>query len=502
MDVRADDGFYLNGTKLRFKGVTLPWCDWASRTNGLEEACRTLAADARRLNANALYCTNVPPEALLAACDEAGVFVLGPHVPRGTHPCAAGWTPLDGLSVQRRASFGTINACSRRKMFFLPVDLLPVCGDGGGGAGLTDAWRTICLAPRCPGGVLRLPDGWTWEALAGTREEIRAVWAPVSVSLSGRTLTFVNRQRFLGQDLFRYKWEARTFFDAGEHVVQAAAWRPCPPARADGGAQVTLPPLPSSAQAVRVSIAAQDGTPVSVGDFAWPATTSVPWPNAGCAPPPGLEHAYLLALSRTNWVVAAKKRRVRSPVFYPVGSPLDRLSLTWGRLADGTYRLDYKMTCRANAEVLGFAFDPPAGGVRAVRWQGKGPQRVWNNSLEGRFYGVWQLEQTRLTESGFWADIAWCDVETAAGTYRFTPAKGPNFFAPCAPVNGAFRTDDGFPLFHFPSFGPGVFVRIPGIGNAREPAEQTGPAGRSRWFHYPESKQLTGTLLVTWTPHP
>ena len=180
---------------------------------------------------------------------------------------------------------------------------------------------------------------------------------------------------------------------------------------------------------------------------------------------------------------------MQGPVF-DFFSPKDSsLKVTWGRMSDGAYRLDYTLTCRANVEILGFAF-PPLKDVTAERWLGGGP--VWGNMMQGASYGLWQCGAEGV---GFVRDVDWFEIATKAGTYRFTILKGPSFFADRAPRGADVATS-----CVMPGFGPGVFMRIPGIGGETFASNETGPAGCSAWLNLRDRSTLKGQLLVTWTP--
>lgn len=73
--------------------------------------------------------------------------------------------------------------------------------------------------------------------------------------------------------------------------------------------------------------------------------------------------------------------------------------LKWYRLADGRYYLDARILYNERTASLtdeskwqvGVSFAYSEENVDSVRWEGRGPYRVWRNRLKGQQYGVWQL---------------------------------------------------------------------------------------------------------------
>ena len=490
-EVRRDDGLYLNGQKLRLRGINAPFATWPEDTSARTAACRDAVREVKGLNANMIWSTNAVPAELLDLCDEKGIYVAGrePSVEEGRHPCMLAWKNTDGVKLLQSPAYGTLRwSLQRESQMTFVVPLLPQEGAGGLGAGLSDCWTAICAAPRCIGAVLQAKEGWTVSGLGAHGRAIREIWSPVSCGMKGRTLAFRNRNSFVPLDSFRYVWRALSFSDQGERVLKEET-SACPPASPGGSAQAQLPVLPAATQAVRIAIVGANGDEVCAWSFKIPSECTVGWPSNECAPPPGLEEVYFLAGARTNRVKNAKNRVIQSPQFDFFSPPDSSLKVTWGQMANGAYRLDYKLVCRANVELLGFAF-APLKDVISERWVGSGPWGVWGNLREGAAYGLWRCGAEGV---GFVSDLDWFEIATKTGTYRFTVVKGPDFFADHAPRGTAVATS-----CILPAFGPGFFMRIPGIGGELYGANETGPAGCSAWLGFQGRNALEGTILVTW----
>jgi hypothetical protein len=206
VEVRPRDGVYLNGRRIRFRGV--------NRHSFWPESGRTTSPDLSRsdvllmknMNMNAVRMSHYPPDAhFLDACDELGLYVLDelpgwqappydtavgkgilrdmvvrdvnhPSVLLWTNGDEGGWNPaLDGEFAshdpQKRAvlhpggatpaavcehypDFATLRSRLSGEEIYLPTELLHGLYDGGLGAGLDDFWNLMIRSPRSAGAFL------------------------------------------------------------------------------------------------------------------------------------------------------------------------------------------------------------------------------------------------------------------------------------------------------------------------------------------------------------
>jgi len=207
VEVREQDGVYVNGVRIKFKGVNRhSFHPLHGRTSG-----KALSIEAvnliKDMNMNAVRMSHYPPDAhFLDVCDSLGLFVLDelagwqrpPYdsvigrklleemIARDVnHPCVVLWdngneggwnTAYDKdfgqLDIQQRevihpwAAFGRINAAHyvdydylsldhfAPRHIFIPTELLHGLYDGGHGAGLEDFWLRMWDHPLCAGGFL------------------------------------------------------------------------------------------------------------------------------------------------------------------------------------------------------------------------------------------------------------------------------------------------------------------------------------------------------------
>jgi len=205
IEVRFNDGLYINGMKVLIKGV--------NRHSFRPETGRTLNKKAnyddvrliKEMNMNAVRLSHYPPDPdFLDACDELGLYVMdelggwhgkydtetGKQLVRemvtrdANHPCIIWWsngneggwnTELDGeftsLDIQKRPvlhpqgnfggfetmhyrSYGESQEYMRKPEIFMPTEILHGLYDGGHGAGLWDYWEMMRNHPRCAGAFL------------------------------------------------------------------------------------------------------------------------------------------------------------------------------------------------------------------------------------------------------------------------------------------------------------------------------------------------------------
>lgn len=205
VEVRPNDGLYLNGVKIKIRGI--------NRHSFRPESGRTLSKALniedvlliRSMNMNAVRLSHYPPDPeFLDACDSIGLYVEnelgGWHGKYDTtigvklvkemverdvnHPSVIWWsngneggwnTELDnefqkydlqnrpvihpqgnfgGFETMHYRSYGETQDYLRKPEIFMPTEFLHGLYDGGHGAGLYDYWEMMRKHPRCAGGFL------------------------------------------------------------------------------------------------------------------------------------------------------------------------------------------------------------------------------------------------------------------------------------------------------------------------------------------------------------
>ena len=206
VEIRDRDGVYVNGTKIKFKGVN-HHTFWP--TTGRASSMRMSIDDVKlmkEMNMNAVRTSHYPPDShFLDACDSLGMFVLdeltGWHHAYDTqvgiklvkemvthdenHPSIVLWDNGNegGHNLDFDSEFGKLDIQNRRVLhpwmefngfatqhyrsfdygagsywhgheIVLPTEFLHGLYDGGGGAGLYDYWELMWHNPIAAGGFL------------------------------------------------------------------------------------------------------------------------------------------------------------------------------------------------------------------------------------------------------------------------------------------------------------------------------------------------------------
>jgi len=205
-EVRPGDGLYLNGRKIRLKGVNRH-CFWPDSGRCLS---REVSYDdvriIKQMNMNAVRMSHYPPDVhFLDACDELGLYVLdelggwqkppydteiGKKLVRElvtrdvSHPCILFWdnaneggwnraldgefAPYDpqgrtvlhpwenfnGIDTDHYEGYESVRKKLGGSTLFMPTEFLHGLYDGGLGAGLNDYWNLILGSPLGAGGFL------------------------------------------------------------------------------------------------------------------------------------------------------------------------------------------------------------------------------------------------------------------------------------------------------------------------------------------------------------
>ena len=235
--IRHGDGVYLNGVKIKFKGVNRH-CFWP-------ESGRTLSREIdlmdvrliKEMNMNAVRCSHYPPDAgFLDLCDSLGLYVLdelagwqnaydtevGEKLVREmvirdvNHPSVIFWSngneggtnkeldddfalydPSDrpvihahhrpgndfnGIETNHYENYYSTRNILNDSLIYIPTEFLHGQDDGGAAAGLSDFWELMWRHPRSGGGFLwALLDEGVVRTDLGNRIDVNRVNAPDGV---------------------------------------------------------------------------------------------------------------------------------------------------------------------------------------------------------------------------------------------------------------------------------------------------------------------------------
>ena len=165
------------------------------------------------------------------------------------------------------------------------------------------------------------------------------------------------------------------------------------------------------------------------------------------------------------------------------------LHAVW-RLSDSTgeLTLNYTYTHEGTVDLLGVAFDLPEEHVRAKRWLGRGPYRVYQNRLEGGVLDVWQCDWNNPVPGAAWdypeftgwfRDWQWLDLHTTDG--RVVVERTAEDGSTAAPYLGLYRPlmgDGG--LLEFPDLDLAFLDVIPAQRTKFDAPETLGPQSQPR----------------------
>jgi hypothetical protein len=209
VEIRHGDGIYLNGVKIKMKGI--------NRHAFWPETGRTLNRNIDRMdvelikgmNMNAMRCSHYPPDkSFLEICDSLGLYVLdelagwqnayntvtGSGLVREmvlrdvNHPCIIFWSngneggtnreldddflqydptgrqvihchhrpgnDYNGIETNHYESYESTGRILEDSLIYMTTEFLHAQNDGGGGAGLEDYWEMMYASERSGGGFL------------------------------------------------------------------------------------------------------------------------------------------------------------------------------------------------------------------------------------------------------------------------------------------------------------------------------------------------------------
>jgi hypothetical protein len=173
---------------------------------------------------------------------------------------------------------------------------------------------------------------------------------------------------------------------------------------------------------------------------------------------------------------------------------------TWHVYPSGWLRLDYEYEAQGPFDLLGVDFAYPQSKMRAKRWLGRGPYRVWKNRRGGGKLDVWSNEYRDHTPGvtwdfpefrGYFQDWRWVVFETAEG--QITVINGSDDL-----LLGVYRPKDGpdprRTKIDVPETGIAFLHGIPAIGTKFQKPDALGPEGQKNqasgtyrgtvWFHF------------------
>lgn len=193
-------------------------------------------------------------------------------------------------------------------------------------------------------------------------------------------------------------------------------------------------------------------------------------------------------------------------VTYPKGS-LCR-SLKWTMYPSGWLKMDLQYyPPQYDYDLLGASFSYPEKGpdsVKAVRWLGDGPYRVWKNRMQGVTLDVWDKAYNNTITGqgnvvypefkGYYSNFYWMRLETAGQPFTIVCANEDVYLRLYTPANPVKTYNVAPP---FPSGDISFMHAIPPIGTKSQKPENMGPSGaKNMYYDYTRSKDYSKPLTL------
>ena len=449
------------------------------------------------------------------------------------------------LYFHRNAYFANTN--DPAKYILMPTEFLHGLYDGGAGAGLEDVWNLMQSSKYLGGGFIwafldegvhrvdngqidvagnEAPDGIVgpYRQREASFYTIKQIWSPIVIietnlpeNFDG-TLTVENHFSFTDARQCKFTWQLRRF------IPPARAGSNDESVSADGVAESpSIPPGGRGQLHLNLPENFRHTSDITEGDF---LAVKVDGPD-------GRElwtHVWPLRQRKvlsddarivaqadnfgaTNGVVELRDKDTEARIDGPTGSLVDverggkkfslnngpRLVMTnatlkkiaWRLRDDGWLQCDYTYAAEGTNDYFGVVFDYPENLVKAKRWLGDGPYRVWKNRLAGVTLGVWQNDYNNTITGwrdwiypefkGCFANLRWLQLQTTEGEITVVPQNVPfvQVLTPeFPPAHLAGNT-----IAPLPHCGLGFLNAIPPIGSKFQAADAVAPSGERAVAH-------------------
>ena len=157
--------------------------------------------------------------------------------------------------------------------------------------------------------------------------------------------------------------------------------------------------------------------------------------------------------------------------------------VTYRFLSDGSCWLNANYYFNGVIDLMGICFDYPEQLVRSKSWVGKGPDRVWQNRMEGPQYGYWHNDYNDPIPGesfdypefkGYFAAVDWMELQTAEGRIGIETLGS---------KLGVYTPRDGRDhlLYTLPDTGLAILKVIPAVRNKVNTTDLNGPSAQPQW---------------------
>jgi glycosyl hydrolase family 2/beta-galactosidase-like protein len=157
----------------------------------------------------------------------------------------------------------------------------------------------------------------------------------------------------------------------------------------------------------------------------------------------------------------------------------------------------YEIAFEGTADILGVSFDYPEESVRAKRWAGEGPYRIWKNRQAGTQFGLHQANYSRSTPGvsyeypefeGFFGAWDWLELKTREANVVIRNGSQLPYFGLYQPTPGEQ------PILELPKLGWSFLHAVPPIGTKFALPDVLGPQSQPTQFSGPIAGEVRFTI--------
>lgn len=438
---------------------------------------------------------------------------------------------------------------SARKFIYMPTEFLHGLYDGGAGAGLADVWGLMEHSRYIGGGFIwafldegvRHPDtgqidvsgNEAPDGIVGPYREreasfyaIKQIWSPIQILETNLpekfdgTLTVENHYSFTDASQCRFHWQLRRFISperAGkdDEAVSAEGLAESPeiPPGGRGQLHLNLPEnfehLADATEGNFLAVRVDDPGGRELWTYVWPLRRPAPAPAAvpvvaGADDFGGTNHG-VISLEGKNItaqiagqtgellaVICDGKKYSLCHGPRPAGTNSTLKKVSWQLQSDGGLRCDYTYAAKGTNDYWGVIFDYPENLVKAKRWFGDGPYRVWKNRRAGVTPGLWQNDYNDTITGwrdwvypefkGCFADVRWLQLQTSEGQITMINRGATPFIQVLTPEFPPAKLA-GHTIPPLPECGLGLLDAIPPMGSKFQAASEVSPSGARAVAH-------------------
>ncbi|WP_370479469.1 glycoside hydrolase family 2 TIM barrel-domain containing protein [Tamlana flava] len=159
----------------------------------------------------------------------------------------------------------------------------------------------------------------------------------------------------------------------------------------------------------------------------------------------------------------------------------------WTIDGEGLIKLDYEYEYNGVVDLAGVYFDYPEEKMKAKKWLGDGPYRVWQNRLKGTTLDIWENdyndpipgESFNYPEfKGYFNNWQWAEFTTEEGKIYIENKETDTYLGVYSPRDGRDAL-----LYTIPNTGIAVLDVIPPARNKVNATDLCGPSSQPKWLN-------------------